>query len=119
MISGENVEGHEDTIEQPACQHKFAWLHDRLYTVIKLSGRSEPVAYSEQLWQEAKRRCRLNDEDVERAKRLGLNPRSLIKNISSKSEPWKAPVCVWLREMEAKRIQKTVRKMQRKEKREK
>lgn len=77
------------------------------------------MAFSEQLWQEAKRRCRLNDEDVERAKRLGLNPRSLIKNIPSKSEPWKAPVSVWLSEMEENRIKKTDRKMRRKEKREK
>ena len=39
------------------------------------------MAYSDQLWQEAKKRCRLNDEDIARAKRLGLNPKSLIKNI--------------------------------------
>lgn len=54
------------------------------------------MAYSEQQWQEAKMRCRLNDEDIARAKRLELNPRSLIKNIPNKSEPWKAPVKVWL-----------------------
>ena len=57
------------------------------------------MAYSEQQWQEAKKRCRLNDEDIARAKRLGLNPRSLIKNIPNKSEPWKAPVKVWLQEI--------------------
>ena len=50
------------------------------------------MAYSEQLWQDAKKQCRLTDDDIARAKRLGLNPRSLIKNIPSKSEPWKAPV---------------------------
>jgi len=33
-------------------------------------------------------------------------PRSLIKNIPSKSEPWKAPVKDWLREIEAKRGKK-------------
>ncbi len=37
------------------------------------------------------------------AKELGLNPRSLIKNIPNKSEPWKAPVNAWVREMYAKR----------------
>lgn len=47
---------------------------------------------NDQLWQEAKKCCRLDDEDIALAKRLGLNPRSLIKNIPSKSEPWKAPV---------------------------
>lgn len=43
------------------------------------------MAYSEQQWQEAKKRCRLNDEDIARAKRLVLNSRSLIKNIPNKS----------------------------------
>ena len=67
------------------------------------------VAYSEQLWQEAKKRCRLNNEDIARAKRLGLNPKSLIKNIPSKSEPWKAPVKDWLIEIE-KAEKKRIRK---------
>ena len=48
------------------------------------------------------------------AKRLGLNPRSLIKNIPSKSEPWKAPVSEWLREMEEKRDRKAARRKARK-----
>jgi hypothetical protein len=47
------------------------------------------MAYSEELWAEAKSKCRLNAPDIALAKRLGLNPRSLIKNIPSKSEPWK------------------------------
>lgn len=73
------------------------------------------MAYSEQQWQEAKKRCRLNDEDIARAKRLGLNPRSLIKNIPNKSEPWKAPVKVWLQEIEDKRSKKSEQKKKRKE----
>ena len=32
-------------------------------------------------WAEAKKRCRLNEEDIKIAKEMGLNPRSLIKNI--------------------------------------
>ena len=64
------------------------------------------MAYSEQMWQDAKKKCRLNNEDIALAKRLGLNPRSLVKNIPSKSEPWKAPVSVWLHEIEAKRQKK-------------
>ena len=50
------------------------------------------MAYSDELWKEAKRKCRLNAEDIALAKRLGFNPRSLIKNIPNKSQPWKAPV---------------------------
>jgi hypothetical protein len=33
------------------------------------------------------------------AKEMGLNPKSLIKNIPSKSEQWKAPVKIWIRDM--------------------
>ena len=72
------------------------------------------MAYSEQLLQDAKKKCRLTDDDIARAKRLGLNPRSLIKNIPSKSEPWKAPVSEWLREMEEKRDRKAARRKARK-----
>ena len=43
------------------------------------------MAYSDELWAEAKKKCRLNQEDIALAKRLGLNPRSLIKNIPNKS----------------------------------
>ena len=73
------------------------------------------MAYSEQQWLEAKKRCRLNDEDIAQAKRLGLNPCSLIKNIPNKSEPWKTPVKVWLQEMEEKRNKKSEQKKKRKE----
>jgi hypothetical protein len=48
------------------------------------------MAYSNDLWIECKRKCRLNEEDIALAKKLGLNPRSLMKNIPSKSQPWKA-----------------------------
>jgi len=74
------------------------------------------MAYSEQMWQEAKKKCRLNNEDIELAKRLGLNPRSLIKNIPNKSEPWKAPIKVWLHEIDAKRQKKAEQKQRRKAK---
>ncbi|MCI2036237.1 MAG: hypothetical protein LKJ73_10060 [Oscillospiraceae bacterium] len=74
------------------------------------------MAYSEQMWQDAKKKCRLNNEDIELAKRLGLNPRSLVKNIPNKSEPWKAPVSVWLHEIDEKRRKKTEQKQKRKAK---
>ena len=73
------------------------------------------MAQSEELWQEAKRKCRLNADDIALAKRLGLNPRSLIKNIPNKSEPWKAPVSVWLHEIDAKQRKKSELKQQCKE----
>ena len=72
------------------------------------------MAYSDEQWAECKRKCRLNEEDIALAKRLGLNPRSLIKNIPNKSEPWKAPVKDWLREIEAKRDKKAAQKQKRK-----
>lgn len=61
-------------------------------------------------WAEAKRRCRLNAETLRMAKELGLNPRSLIKNIPNKSQPWKAPVAVWIRELYLKREEKAARR---------
>ncbi|HMM07289.1 MAG TPA: hypothetical protein PKD52_11615 [Clostridiales bacterium] len=68
------------------------------------------MAYSEQMWQDAQKKCHLNNEDIALAKRLGLNPRSLIKNIPNKSKPWKAPVSVWLHEIDEKRQKKAVQK---------
>jgi len=50
-------------------------------------------------WKEAKKKCRLNTETVQMAKELGLNPKSLIKNIPNKSQSWKKPVYLWIREM--------------------
>lgn len=61
-------------------------------------------------WLEAKKKCRLNNETLQMAKEMGLNPRSLIKNIPSKSQQWKAPVHVWIREMYEKRQIKAQRK---------
>ena len=73
------------------------------------------MAYSDEQWAECKRKCCLNDEDIALAKRLGLNPRSLTKNIPAKSQPWKAPVKDWLRDMEAKRNKKAAQKQKRNE----
>jgi hypothetical protein len=54
-------------------------------------------------WAEAKRRCRLSEEDVRMARGMGLSPLKLIKNIPSPSERWKAPVAEWVRELYRKR----------------
>jgi hypothetical protein len=58
----------------------------------------------ERLWTEAKRRCRLSLEEIAMAKKLGLNPLSLIKNVPSPTERWKAPVQVWIRKLYEKRF---------------
>ena len=63
------------------------------------------MAYSEEIWAEAKKKCRLNNEDI-----------ALIKNIPSKSEPWKAPVKDWLHEIDEKRQKKAAQKQKRKAK---
>lgn len=73
------------------------------------------MAYSDGLWQEAKKKCRLNNEDIKIAKELGLNPKSLIKNIPNKNEQWKAPVNVWIREIQEERKRKSLQKQKRKE----
>ena len=48
------------------------------------------------------------------AKEMGLNPLSLLKNIPSRQEPWKAPVEDWVREMYAKRREKAAWRRERK-----
>ncbi len=73
------------------------------------------MAYSDVLWQEAKKKCRLNNEDIKIAKELGLNPKNLIKNITNKSEQWKAPVSVWIREIQEERKSKSLQKQKRKD----
>ncbi len=64
------------------------------------------TAAKDQEWAKAKRLCRLSAADVRMAKELGFSARSLTKNIPNKSEPWKAPVAIWVRELYAKRLRK-------------
>ncbi len=66
-------------------------------------------------WTEAKRRCRLSEEEVRMARDLGISPRSLIKNIPSPSQPWKAPVKVWVRELYFEKQAKTTKKKSRRQ----
>jgi hypothetical protein len=60
----------------------------------------------DELWKEAYRRCRLSTRHIRMAKELGLNPRSLIKNIPNPKERWKLPVRVWIEQMYSKRFKK-------------
>jgi len=75
----------------------------------------QPKIKKDRLWIEAKSKCRLNSEDIRIAKEMGLNPLSLIKNIPSKSQPWKSPVKEWIHEMYEKRQKKTAKKKARNE----
>ena len=81
----------------------------------KKTAKTKPKNRQDALWIDAKRKCRLNNEDIRMAKEMGLNPRSLIKNIPSKSEAWKLPVKDWIREMYEKRQDKAAKKKSRKE----
>jgi hypothetical protein len=55
-------------------------------------------------WKAAKKRCRLNDEEVRMAKELGIGPPSLIKNIPSPSQRWKLPAKEWVRNLYSKKF---------------
>ena len=69
-------------------------------------------------WQEAKKKCKLNTETLIMAKEMGLNPKSLIKNIPNKSEQWKAPVSVWIQDMYEERQAKANKRRALKEQKE-
>ena len=71
-----------------------------------LLRRKGDAGYKPELWAEAKKKCRLNEEDIRMAKEMGLNPKSLIKNIPSPREQWKQPVKIWIREMYEERHRK-------------
>jgi hypothetical protein len=60
-------------------------------------------------WDEAKKRCKLSDEEVRMARELGFKARSLIKNIPSPSQSWKAPIPVWIRSLYEERMEKSGR----------
>ncbi len=66
-------------------------------------------------WAKAKRVCRLNAETVRMAKELGFTPRNLMKNVPNKSQPWKAPVHVWVRDLYEAKQEKAARKKARKQ----
>ena len=72
------------------------------------------MAYKQELWDEAKRKCRLGEEEIRMAKEMGLNPKSLIRNIPNKKEMWKAPVKDWIHDKKEKRQRKSEQKAKRK-----
>jgi hypothetical protein len=72
-------------------------------------------AAKDQAWAEAARRCRLSPAEVRMAKELGFKPQSLLKNIPSKAEPWKASVAEWVRDLYEKRQRRTEQRRRRRE----
>lgn len=56
------------------------------------------------LWVKAKEVCRLNMQDIEMAKKLGMIPKTLMKNVPASSQRWKAPVKEWIRDLYEKRF---------------
>ena len=56
------------------------------------------------LWAKAKILCRLNMEDIRKAKELGLSPKTLVKNIPAPSQRWKLPEKDWIAELHEKRF---------------
>jgi hypothetical protein len=55
-------------------------------------------------WPEAKKLCRLNQDDIAMAKRLGFRPDNLIRNRPDPKQKWKLPVKYWIRELHEKRF---------------
>lgn len=58
----------------------------------------------EEEWKKAKKLCRLSSDDIRMARELGMGPRSLIKNIPSPAQRWKAAVAVWIRSLYEKKF---------------
>jgi hypothetical protein len=50
-------------------------------------------------WPEAKKLCRLNQNDIEMAKRLGFGPDVLIRARPDPKQKWKLPVKYWVRDL--------------------
>ena len=70
----------------------------------------KPKTRKEAQWSEAQLRCRLSAEPIKRAKEMGLNPLSLIKNIPSPKKQWQLPVREWIDDMYEERQKKGARK---------
>ncbi len=54
----------------------------------------QPSFKRDEKWAKAKTLCRLNQEDVAKAKKLGLSPESLMQSIPKPDERWKSSLKV-------------------------
>jgi hypothetical protein len=61
-------------------------------------------AHDEEAWRNAKKICRLGDQEVEMARALGMNPRKLPGLRPSPQEGWKLPVGEFILERYQKRF---------------
>lgn len=55
-------------------------------------------------WPEAKKLCRLNQNDIEMAKALGFYPDALVRARPDPKQKWKLPVKEWIHELYFKRF---------------
>lgn len=55
-------------------------------------------------WQKAKKLCRLNQNDIEMAKRLGFGPDALIRARPDPRQKWKLPVKQWIHDLHLQRF---------------
>jgi hypothetical protein len=55
-------------------------------------------------WPAAKKLCRLNQNDIEMARRLGFRPDTLIRAIPDPKQKWKLPVKSWIRDLHRERF---------------
>lgn len=55
-------------------------------------------------WPEAKKLCRLNQNDITMAKSLGFGPDSLVRAGPDPKQKWKLPVKLWIHELHWKRF---------------
>lgn len=68
------------------------------------------MAYKPELWAETKKKCKLEEKEIQMVREMGLNHKSLIKNILNPREQWKLPIKDWIYEMYEDRQQKRILK---------
>jgi len=59
-------------------------------------------------WGEAKKLCRLNQDDIAMAKALGFHPDALVRARPDPKQKWKLPVKYWIHELHFKRFGKVL-----------
>ena len=55
-------------------------------------------------WPEAKKLCRLNQNDIAMAKSLGFGPDALVRARPDPKQKWKLPVKYWIHELHSERF---------------
>jgi hypothetical protein len=55
-------------------------------------------------WPEAKKLCRLNQNDIAMAKALGFRPDTLVRARPDPKQKWKLPVKYWIHELHSERF---------------